>query len=129
MSCLLAQVTPSTPPTQLIVFANPVTDQGANYSFEVVLSHYRYVDGVPQIRATTTVVRSIQGQLVRFKDIIQYISPDATSFTLLIDGRKFTLEASYQERSEFNGEIRDVVTTFGKMFNGGQVGIKARVGS
>jgi hypothetical protein len=116
----------STPPRVLVISANPVDVNSAVYSFEVSISDFRVVNGIPQLRLSTNIVKTKDSQVVRFRDIILHVLPDASSVSILADGQRFVLEASYLDTPMINNEPRRVSTTFGKMFAGGEVGIVVR---
>jgi hypothetical protein len=124
---LTAQVGSKTPPTFLTVNPKSVRDDNATYSFEVTISASRDAEGMAQLTVITSITKIAGEQTVRFREITQTISPDASAFTITADGKQFLFEAQYVEPSgDKTAPPRFVTTTYGVMFGGGRVGISAR---
>jgi hypothetical protein len=114
-------------PRSLSITADPLSVEDVRYQFDVTLSDYRVEEGQPQLRVTVSIVKQGTTQVIRIKDIVQWVFADASSVSITADGRRFTLEASYPERAEADSEPRWITTTFGKMFAGGRIGILVRL--
>jgi hypothetical protein len=120
---LPAQIDSRTPPTFLTIHPKPLTEEGATYGFEVSVSMVKS-DDFSQMRVTTNVTKTGDDQTIRFREIRQTISPDASQFVIRIDGKEFLFAAQYAEESaDKTAQPRYVPTTFGVMFGGGRVGI------
>ncbi len=124
---LKAQVESKTPPNFLTINAPRVQDDNCSYDFEITLSKVQDPRGYTELNVFTTVTKSGDGQLIRFREITLEISPDVSSYTINLDGKQFLVQAEYPEpSSDPNSPLRMVPTTYGVMFDGGRVGITVR---
>ncbi len=115
-------------PASIQILLPALTTEDATYGFEVVLVEIKTKTGQPQMRVSTTIVRTGDGKTIRIKDMTQIIAGDATQFTVTADGRDFVFEATYTETSTAKGvPPREIPTTFLQMFGGGPVGLRVRL--
>jgi hypothetical protein len=107
----------------------PVAAEDGSYAFEIVLAEIKSKSGQMQMRATTTITKTGDGKTIRIREVVQFLPPDATQFSVAADGREFIFEAAYTEAITADGvPPRDIRTTFQQMFGGGPVGLKVRLG-
>jgi hypothetical protein len=121
--------TARTPPTFLTINPASLQVEDVTFAFEVTMVEIRPRDAPVQIRLVTTITRTSPGQMVRFRDITCNALADGASVQIQADGRVFVLEACYYETTRADVPPRQVMTTFGDMFNGGRVGLSVRLGS
>jgi len=136
-----------TPPTQLTVKLNPLAVGNVTYHFTTTFSAPKTTRSGTSLYVTTTVVKTVADQTasprdnidtastplptqsVTFRDIVQTIPGNTSSFQVAADGQVFILEAGYYETVAPGVLPRTITTTFGQMFMGGQVGMTVRLGN
>jgi hypothetical protein len=114
-------------PTSILMVTAPVQTEDATYSFQVLLTEPRIVEGIPQLKLYTTITKTSGATQIVFQQIVVQVPQDASSVRLKADGEQFVLECSFRDPFDRTAEPRQVATTFGQMFNCGKVGITVRL--